>query len=735
MFREGCLKMLKLILKRRSEIITEFKLSKKKVVTVGSAKGNSLVISDKSISEYHCTITREKGKYILKDNNTLSGTRVNGRIITIYELQFGDKIDLGIYSLQVCSETEKKSTHFLVGIYGKFEGKKYELKTGETYIGREYTNPKGINNDIVLVNDMTCSKGHAKISFMDNQYRLTDIGSTGGTAVNGEKIGQFDDVVIKLKDEVTIGRNIFRIIEEGKENYSPPKRHKILLLKLRKPFYIMTSAVILSCAIFATYRGLAGMSVINYKPGSLDIRSNRSYLPQGNIIESVLPPYDISSSPCISDVNNDSVNDIIYLSPSGLLFVWDGHSGKTLFKPVEIPNSGVGSPAVADMNNDGIGDIICLSNTSMVYIVDGQTGGIVFKDVLGGTISNLSPAVADLNLDGRQDIVVASEEGLLYFIYSPGFDSEVEKATDFVEGPIYASPVIMSTQKISPTIIICSNSSKVFLLNGKTREKKTIDLVEKTGRVHLIAAAPVVGDLDGDDVPEIVVQSNVPQYISVIDITKSKVNWTYFVEPVPPSNIERTSSPIITDIDGDGMQDVVAFSANGMVYAIKGKTEYSAGEVLWKCQVAGACKIISSPALYDFDKNGAIDMVFGTETGHIYILGSSSEFLFESRISNAPITSSVALGDVDGDGYLDIIYSDMANAVGVLATNLKVFKNRVQWPMYLGGISRMALPYMENISLYRNLVIIGVGVCLLLLGICWLIRRKRTSKRPKVVLL
>ncbi|MFH1540452.1 MAG: FG-GAP-like repeat-containing protein [Elusimicrobiota bacterium] len=772
--------MIKLVLKKKAEIISEFRINKKKVISIGSAKGNNIIIKDKNISEYHCTITKEKEKYLLKDNNTLFGTRIipshieeslqpndsKGRLITLHELQDADVIDLGIYSLQFCYETDKKVSkekkrektvpsdmsnaeskisekisqikYFLLGIYGKFECKKYELKIGETYLGRKDTNPKGIDNDIVFVDDMTCSKGHAKISYINGQYILTDTGSTGGTAINGEKVGQFNNVVIKPKDEITIGRNIFRVVEDGDEDYSTPKKHKILLLKLKRPFYITATIVVLLCALVAIYRGIAGVSVIKNKPKKLDVYSNYARSPQGNIAKLVLPPYDISSSPCIGDLNNDSINDIAFLNSSGSLFAWDGLKEKLLWKPMEIPNSGIGSPAIADVNNDGVNDIICLSNTSMVYVIDGQTGGIVFRDVLGGTISELSPTIADLNLDGKSDIVVCAEEGMVYFIYSAGFSSEVEKITDFIEGPIYSSPIVIATEKISPIVVVCSNNSKVFLIDGKTRDKRTVDLVEKTKKAHLIASAPGIGDLDGDGMPEIIVQSNMPQYVSAIDINRSEVNWTYFVEPIPPAGLKHTSSPVIIDIDNDGLLDVVVFSANGMVYALKGKTEYPAGELLWKVKIPGSNRIISSPSIYDFNKDGMLDMIFGTEDGNVYILGNSisdggGEFLFKDKISDTPITSSILIGDIKSDAYLDIICSNTVDVLKIIPTNLKVFKNKIYWSMYLGDASRAKLSHKEDITPYNNSIGIGISVCLLLLITNILLKRKKIAKRSKTV--
>lgn len=751
--------MPKLVLKKRAEVIAEYKLGRKNIVNIGSARGNDITISDKSVSPSHCSVHRKENKYEIKDKNTVAGTKVNDRPITEKDLRYGDIIDIGVFSLvfrpnsyrdaksaQRASDEDREAEggpaegklHYLLGVYGKFEGKKYEIMQGVTHIGRENVNPRGVRNDIVLTGDMTASKGHAKITCEGSQAMLMDIGSTGGVAVNGEKVGQMNEVPVVNGDEIAIGRTIFRFVDENNEDYSTPKRHGIFLLKIRQPVMAAVTAAVLAFGAVLLYQGLTGITIINSKPKKVDIDINRKWSPDENAMRSAQDEYDISSTPAIGDINGDGKNEVVYLNSSGLLSAWDGKTGKQVWKPVEIFNSGKSSPAICDMNNDGYQDIIVLSDTSMLYIIDGMTGGIIRREMLGGAISELSPAVCDLNGDGKPDIVACSEEGMVHFIYNPGYETGMEKFTEFVEGPLYAPPVVVSTKKISPVVVICSNSSKVYFFDGKERSKKTVDLVEKTGKAHLIAAAPGVGDLDGDGTPELVVQSNVPQYISAIDISRFEVNWTYFVDPTPPAGLKHTASPVVTDANGDGLGDVVVLSGNGKAYVLRGKTGYPTGELLWKMDLPEANRIVSSPAVYDFEKNGIANIVFGGEDGSINVLKNSPgrkemELTSTVKASNVPITSSPVVGDVNGDGKLEVVYSSILNAVQMLDTGVRTFKNGDFWPMYLGNASRTGeLMVKENIRPYILKAGGGGAVFLLLLLVQMMGKMKKISKRPRV---
>jgi pSer/pThr/pTyr-binding forkhead associated (FHA) protein len=64
---------------------------------------------------------------------------------------------------------------------GPTPGKVFQLKNDEVFIGRD------VGNDIVI-NDAEISRRHARLSVQAGGYILEDLGSTNGTAVNGERL-------------------------------------------------------------------------------------------------------------------------------------------------------------------------------------------------------------------------------------------------------------------------------------------------------------------------------------------------------------------------------------------------------------------------------------------------------------------------------------------------------------------------------------------------------------------
>jgi hypothetical protein len=88
-------------------------------------------------------------------------------------------------------------------ISGKYQGGEFPLrKNREIIIGRSS------DLDMVLVEDMV-SRRHAKISTTDSEIFISDMGSTNGTFVNGEKVSRSR---IQEGDRILVGTSIIKMV-------------------------------------------------------------------------------------------------------------------------------------------------------------------------------------------------------------------------------------------------------------------------------------------------------------------------------------------------------------------------------------------------------------------------------------------------------------------------------------------------------------------------------------------
>ncbi|MEO1228084.1 MAG: FHA domain-containing protein [Myxococcota bacterium] len=102
-------------------------------------------------------------------------------------------------------------------ISGKYQGGEFPLEND-----REFIVGRSSELDMVLVEDMV-SRKHAKISTKTGQIVITDMGSTNGTFVNGEKVRK---TRLKEGDRILIGTSILKVVAASRaQSASEAREH------------------------------------------------------------------------------------------------------------------------------------------------------------------------------------------------------------------------------------------------------------------------------------------------------------------------------------------------------------------------------------------------------------------------------------------------------------------------------------------------------------------------------
>lgn len=194
-------------------------------------------------------------------------------------------------------------------------------------------------------------------------------------------------------------------------------------------------------------------------------------------------------------------------------------------------------------------------------------------------------------------------------------------------------------------------------------------------RNNEIPYSPVVGDIDGDGHPEIVIASK-------DDGTTN--GWVTVVRknPSPPSSVDTLWSrrygracftPAIADVDGDGIAEIfcVAYfdSPGGMgVISIDGLS----GSINWALNIGGAYYRSSGHELLlaDYDNDGEIDVIaqMNRTTPAIYeivVIGAVSGVeKFRINTGSKRSYGSMYCGDLTGSGYKQLVASVTAGVSG-----------------------------------------------------------------------
>ena len=74
--------------------------------TIGREEGNLLRLNDERVSRYHAKVQQDGEDLILTDLESTNGTRINGHVVQIRRLRFGDRVAIGRSLLLFGSDEE-----------------------------------------------------------------------------------------------------------------------------------------------------------------------------------------------------------------------------------------------------------------------------------------------------------------------------------------------------------------------------------------------------------------------------------------------------------------------------------------------------------------------------------------------------------------------------------------------------------------------------------------------------
>lgn len=308
------------------------------------------------------------------------------------------------------------------------------------------------------------------------------------------------------------------------------------------------------------------------------------------------------------------------------------------------PDPIVASPTLCDLNKDGKLDIVFGSLDGHIRALDGA--GNVLWDYDNAYAIRSTAACTDLNNDGNNEVIVG--------------------ATCTADNPLFCG---------------AGMGGRLFIL-----DREGHPLVRR-GLPEAVWSSPVVGDLNRDGRPEIVVgtawlwwkiKGVTPPYLYTFDTARVFETALPMDDPAKlptlsgwPQQVQYpvSNSPILADINGDGALEVIAAAsypdlANdgipgvGLVYAFHSNGQVMPGwpvkPLLWQnVNTALDGPIRGSPVAADVNDDGSLEILVSALKS-VYIYRTDATLLGYPTSTTANVWAAPTVADTDRNGRIEV---------------------------------------------------------------------------------
>ncbi|MGB3851947.1 MAG: FG-GAP-like repeat-containing protein [Tunicatimonas sp.] len=446
-----------------------------------------------------------------------------------------------------------------------------------------------------------------------------------------------------------------------------------------------------------------------------------------------------SSSPRLTDLTNDGVLDIVlgtgrqelHASDTAVIAL-DGATGRLLWH-VSARDQIVGSAALFDVTGDGTDEVFIGGRYAELMAIDGTDGTLLWEFYAAG--DSLDPGstaglynfynpqrIPDQDGDGHDDLLVANGGDYLAEPHDPHRPAGHLMIVSGRTGQQLASAVVPDGKEtyMSAVVADLDGDGSLEVIYGTGGETVGGHLYRTTlsavvaqdlstsvplahGAEKGFIAPPVLADLTNDNILDIIVNA-VDGRMLAFDGYDNALLWNTSV-----AGAEAYTTPAVGYFTGQGTPDFFANYGKGVWPTLRDPVQFLVNgqsgaivreDTLGRFQYA-------SPVVADVNKDGYDDVLlsvnyleerFDVKVPYnrlvVFDFHQQKIFRFNEPLPGINVSSTPWIGDMDDDGWLDVVYcvmqvvdnkSDHPKQITIHRLEKELYTpDRIEWGAYMG---------------------------------------------------
>ncbi len=337
--------------------------------------------------------------------------------------------------------------------------------------------------------------------------------------------------------------------------------------------------------------------------------------------------------PCFTDLDDNGLLDLLLgENEGGIRHLEQDSPGSISFVSRSINFSGIdagdrATPTFTDLDNDSLLDLIIGKQDGTISHFEQDAAGSISFSLLSENFNEIdigryaTPRFVDLDNDELLDLIIGEEEGNIIH-----YEQDTIGSMDFS--------------------LVTEN------FNG-------IDV----GAI----STPCFTDLDDDGLLDMIIGVNVGHLQHYEQVSSGSAQFSLISENFNGIDVGAQACPIFTDLDNDGLKDLMIGDMSGFLPCYEQETDGSANVLLISTHTLPGIDIggHAFPSIIDLDADGLWDMIVGNVNGTLDHFkqespGSPSFSIFADTLLGIDVGSfsSPVFIDLDNNGLMDLIVGE-----------------------------------------------------------------------------